>query len=226
MTASRLFRTVLLTAALLGFALPASAKEYHGVKHDIQKTGIKSIDEVLAEAAKLDNRLDKAEAGRKDAKVNIATSMSLAKTATLGDMATELKTRAGGKVKMATDSGGKPKLEATEAVPTDVQTAIDAVNAALDGYMTAITEVAGLPKDAASLVKKSKKLPKKFKNELKNTNLSELPDVVKDLKAIKQDAKIIAELPGRSTEMSKLLVKDVKTMTKAFGLDWKPGAGK
>jgi hypothetical protein len=107
-----------------------------------------------------------------------------------------------------------------------VQTAIDAVNAALDGYMTAITEVAGLPKDAASLVKKSKKLPKKFKNELKNTNLSELPDVVKDLKAIKQDAKIIAELPGRSTEMSKLLVKDVKTMTKAFGLDWKPGAGK
>ena len=190
-------------------------------KLDIRQTGIKTLDSFFAEAATIDKKLDKAQRQRRNGRTAIATAMGLQEKASLPSAVTELKARAKGKVKLSMVQG-VPQLKPKDAVPSDLSTGIDAVNTALQSYAKAIKSLSGTPKAAAALVTKAQKMPEKLKQEFSNFNPLQLPAQIRGLKALRNNLRVTASLPKRTTTVVKGINTDIKTIVESFGGTWPP----
>ncbi|MDP2312594.1 MAG: hypothetical protein Q8P41_06780 [Pseudomonadota bacterium] len=107
----------------------ASAKETPLPK--IEATGIAEFDSVFMKAKTIHDTLDVEDTNLKEARKQVALALGVAEDAPLKTAFDDLKTKANGKLKVAL-KGKMPRLEATDAVPENVQAGIDAVNKLLD----------------------------------------------------------------------------------------------
>lgn len=222
-------RTLLLAVGLVGMAVaPADgwAKEKSpGAEFDVKMLGIDSIDEVLKQIKKIDNLVDEAANGRAQGREAINTALGLKEGTPLQTALADLQNKAKGQLKVVS-KGGKLQLEATDAVPTNVKAAVDAVNVAMESYGTSIKSLAALPKEIAAVQKKAKGLKPKLKKELTNpANLVKVPEVLGNMKHFKTNLKIAADLPSRTKKVTKNLNGDMKVMVTTFGGQWPPSMG-
>ena len=219
----------LLFALGLGFVAMAPqealAKKGASAEFDVKMLGIDSIDEVLKQIKKIDNLVDEAAMGRTQGRAAINTALGLKEGTPLKEAIAELEAKAKGHLKVVS-KGGKLALEADDAVPTDVKTAVEAINTAMDSYAASIKSLSALPKEIVAVQKKTKGLSKKLKVELTDPkNLVKVPEVLGNLKGFKNDLKIMADLPGRTKDVTKGLNKDMTLMVTTFGGTWPPKMG-
>lgn len=219
-TATALFAG-LATVAALGAPTDALAKKSKkkGAKH-VQLTGVKSLDKVFKPLKKLDQSITKAQKSRRKGAASINTALGLKQGTSLTAAMAHLKKEAQGKVKVQLQ-GGKPQLKASDALPPDIKAGVEAVNTLISSYVTATTELAKAPKQAAKLVKQAKVLPDTLKSEVMS-NPTQAISIARNLGVVKDNIKIASQLPKRATKVTKNLNKDLKIMVTAFGGKWPP----
>ncbi len=184
----------------------------------IQETGIESFDAVFAQVDEIDKKIKKARRKRRKGRTGVTTALDIKKSATLADAMAELKTRAEGKVEV-TMKGNTPELSASDAVPEDVQTAIDATNEAVANYKDVIKTIKTIPKDCQELIAQTKEFPKQFKDEVKNLDLDGFKEKLAMAKTVKNNVKITAGIPDRAKSLVQDLKDDFVTIKDAFSKD-------
>ena len=162
---------------------------------EIQQVGVKAFDTFFADARDIDDRLDRAQKARRQGRIGINTALGLERSTSLDTAVAELKKQARGNLTVVM-RGGVPQLAAKEMLPSNLVTAVDAVNSATTGYATAIKDIAGVPRKTASMVRKSKRLPKKLKSHyVDNFNPADVPKMLQQGLAIKNNVKVVKSLP-------------------------------
>ncbi len=161
----------------------------------IEMCGIPAFDTVFARVAAIDEKLTTTGKLMGDTKRAIQAALSLDSSLSLHDSLMSLKEEAAGKLTVRM-TGGVPKLEATDAVPPDVQEAITAVQRMVRGIGASMTELKGIPEEAKGLVTEAAAFPRRIREEAKSASIkaSQIP---KALKVVKQNIEITAGLPER-----------------------------
>jgi phage-related protein len=150
----------------------------------IEDTGIAAFDEVFAEVRAIHETLDNAYSQLSEANASIASALGLADGTPLADALADLKGKAEGKIEVAMD-GTMPTLKASDAVPENVSSAIEAVNSAVGNISKTVTDLAALPEQVKSLVDKSKAFPSQLNPTLiteSGLKPTDLPKVAKKVK--------------------------------------------
>jgi ribosomal protein S13 len=189
---------------------------------DIKHIGVKSIDHFFADVRDIDGRLDRAQRARRTGRTGVNAALGLEKGTPLQDAVRELKTRSKGNLSVMM-TGGVPQLTANSMLPSDLVTAVDAVNSATSGYAAALKDLAGIPKRTASLVKNSSRLPKKLKSHyVDDFSVLAVPQMVQQTITLKNNIKLMRDMPSRSRKVVKGLNKDLGMLVQTFGGDWPP----
>lgn len=193
---------------------------------DIKHVGVQSLDHFFVDVKDIDDRLDRAQKARRQGRLGINAALGLDRTTPLRDAVKELEARSQGNLSVAM-TGGIPQFTPNSMMPSDLVTALDAVNSATTGYATAIKDLAGVPKRTANLVKKSNQLPKKLKSHyVDNFNPLEIPQMLQQTKSLKNNIKVMKDMPSRSKKVVKGLNQDMGMLVETFGGDWPPGGKK
>lgn len=190
----------LAALVLLLLAGPAWAKDKGGKAEEaptVEMTGLASFDEVFTRVAEIDAKLTTARRMLTGATHDLNTALALEKGTPLQDALADLKTKADGKIAVAM-TGTVPKIEVTDAVPENVQTAIDAVNRMVDGITGSIEELGAIPAEAAELVTACSEFPKTFKAEATSAGIK-ATEIPKKLAIVKKDVEIAVALPDKAT---------------------------
>ena len=190
---------------------------------EIQDVGVKSLDSFFSDAREIDDRLDRAQRARRQGRLGINAALGLDRSTSLEAAVTELKTRARGNLTVVM-RGGVPQLAAKDVLPSDLVSAVDAVNAAAAGYAGAMKDLAGIPKRSASLVRKSRRLPKKLKSQyVDGFDPAQIPQMLKQTSALKNNVRVVKDLPRRSRHVVRGLNQDMGVLVRSFGGTWPPG---
>ena len=215
-------RTLRFLALLLGvFALSVTLGSHDAwakkSKADhIEKTGIKSFDEVFGQVDDLDSLIRKAHKSRKSGHDAVVSAMGLTDGTPFSDALKELKKNADGKLKLAMN-GSVPQLSVTDAVPSNVENAVAAVNQAMTDYTDTAKSLVEVPKQARSLVKQVQKFPKEFKKEFSSMSITDIPETLKQAKTLKNNIKVTVGVPDRAKKVSKGLKSDLTAVKNTFG---------
>ena len=116
----------------------------------IEKIGIAEFDDVFMKARAIHDNLDEQDLKLKEARTNVNTVLGVATDAPLATAFQDLKTAANGKFKIVL-KGTAPKLEASDAVPENVQKGLDAANGLVDVVVGTIAEGKKLEPQAKEL---------------------------------------------------------------------------
>jgi len=197
----------------------------------IQMTGIEAFDSVFKQVDDIDHTLSTIEGQLRDDKNNLNTALALKKGTSITDGLTELKSRAGNKVSLAMDKGAVPKLEASDAVPSNVKGGVDAVNEMTTNFGASIEQLTGLAPDMEKLVKQTGKMPGRLVDEFKKggngglfDRLFKMPKVAKTLKG---DLAVTAGLSDRAQGIQDRMNDIMGAVESSFGNGpvHHPGAG-
>lgn len=157
---------------------------------EIKLTKIQEFDPTLSKAKDIHTTLEGIENKLHDANKGLAATLSLPETTSIDDALAELQKRANNKIKVAM-KGKVPKLEASDAVPEEVQKGIDTVNGLTDDLGASLEQIQGMPAEVTQLINDVKGFPTQLNLDLiKKNNLqpTELPKITKtlgvDLKAV------------------------------------------
>lgn len=190
----------------------------------IQMTGIEAFDSVFKRVGEIDGRLAASEAELRTGKGNLNTALELKRGTPISDGIAELQDRAAGKVSLAVNKQAMPKLTVDQAVPSNVQSAVDAVNAMTVNFSTSLTELAALAPEIDGLVKETRKMPARLKDEFDGGALDMLFTLPKVSKALTHDIDITTGLAARSTSVTTRMTDVLGVVQSEFG-HGKPGAG-
>jgi len=207
--------TMMLAVALTAPGPALAKKKGKGKNNGIQITGIESFDDVFADVKSMDKRLTSANKLLGNAKKELNTALGLKEGTPLKDGIAELRTRADGKIGLGM-KGKIPTLEATDAVPTDVQTGIDAVNQLNSDLVTSIEDLLQVSKDIQSVVKKSKAFPSQVSKEFDGGLLEKIFKMPKAAKATVHNLGITKELPGKTKKVLTRMQDIEKTVRGEF----------
>jgi hypothetical protein len=187
----------------------------------IELTGIEAFDSVFSQVADIDKTLSKMEGQLRDGKNNLNEALDLKKGTPVSDGLAELKTRAGNKVQVAMDKGGMPKLEATDALPSNVQGAVEAVNAMTSNFGVSIQQLTDLAPEMQQLVKQTSKMPGRLVDEFSKSGGGGLFDKLFKLpkisKALTQDVQLTAGLPDRANGIQSKMTDIAGSVSSSFG---------
>jgi uncharacterized membrane protein YgcG len=191
-------------------------------KDGIQVTGIKSFDKVFKEVGAIDNRLASAETELRLGRTNLNAALGLPKGTPFADALADLQNKAGGNLRLGLSNGAIPKLEAADAVPANVQNALDGFNGFTENITSSITDVKNLSKDISGLVDATTKMPQNLIAEFSKSsgggvNIIEklfiLPGAVK---ATGHNIKIVTGLDDRVTGLSHRMTDLVDVVNSSF----------
>lgn len=198
-------------------------KKKAGKKKDgVQETGIKSFDKVFREVGDIDQRLSHAENQLRTGRTNLNAALGLPKGTPFADALTDLQSKAGGKLRLAVGGGGIPKLEPTDAVPRNVQVAVDGFNGFTQNLTSSFADVKDLSKDITGLVDATAKMPNNLVKEFtKSSNgsvnlLEKLFVLPKAVKATTHNIKIVTGLDDRVTSLSNRMTDLVQVVNQSF----------
>lgn len=224
-------QAMLVGALVLGLGTDDAFARKHrkGRNHDaIALTGIQSFDRVFARVGEIDRLLASAESELRTGKRNLNAALELKRGTPLTQGLAELQHRAKGKLGRAMD-GRVPKLHATDAVPSNVSNAVDAVNGLAENLTASLADVQALAPEIERLVNDAQKLPDRLKAEFTRTNGAGLVDLVlklpKTTKALTHDLEITTGLADRTTALTARMTEVLGVLNKEFPLvDRKHGA--
>ncbi len=149
----------------------------------IQKTGLASMDQFFGQ---VQGQLDRLHGARRDMQTgsdNLAVALGLATGTPVQSALQDLRSKAQGKVKVALD-GRVPKLQASDAVPENVQKGIDAVNTLVDADLAAAAACQEVATQAGPLAQEAPGMVGRVPAEAKSAGLkvTEIPGVTKKVK--------------------------------------------
>ena len=184
----------------------------------VELVGLQSMDGTFKQLRKLDNRVSSAEKEVNKSQRNLNTALGIKNDTPVKKGLQQLQKRAEGKVAVVTE-GDVPKLKATDAVPKNIENAINAVNTMATSFVASISDLETAKKDAEKLSKKVGKMPASVKDEFKKDSgsffdvLFKLP---KTMKAVNGNVQVATSLPGRTTEVVATMTNIVGTITSTF----------
>lgn len=164
---------------------------------EIKLTKIAEFDPTLSDAKSIHDSLSVMETKLRDANKGLATTLKMPETTSIDEMLGELKKRANNKITVGLEKGRVPKLKASDAVPSDVQAGIDAVNAMMDDLGAGLEQVEAMPAKVQGLISSAKSFPGQLNPDLVKKNgltAAELPKIAKTLGT---DVKAIEATPER-----------------------------
>ena len=176
----------------------------------IEETGIAAFDDVFSQVREIHETLAKAQTQLAEANDGVATALGLPAGTPLADALAELKEKAAGNLEIAME-GTVPSIKASDAVPSDVTAAIDAVNSAVSEVSTTIDDLSGLPDQVKSLIDQSKALPAQLKDP---AIISEIPktELLSVGKTVKNNVKATAQTPDLVSGVTSELTGFVDTV--------------
>ena len=108
-------------------------------------TGIADVDNVFNAAVEPLKTIQDTQTALDNLTKNLNSALGLADGGSLGDALKDLKEKAQGKVTVAMNDKGMPSLKPGDAVPENVQKAIDGFNKSIDEITALVPKLAGLP---------------------------------------------------------------------------------
>ena len=192
-----------LSILAICFGLTFSSAAFADKIPDIKKTGIKELDPTFMKAKAIHDDLDNIHSSLKSANTNLATALSMPANTSLSDSLTELKKRGNNKINTVLEDGKWPKLKASDAVPSDVQAGIDAVNSLIDALKTSESTLAGMPAASKELVASAEKLPNKVGLKTLTSNNISITKLPKVGKKVKNNMKAVKSTPERVERVEK-----------------------
>jgi len=108
-------------------------------------TGIADVDNVFNQAVDPLKTLQDTQTAIDNLTKNLNTALGLADGGSLNDALADLKTKAAGKVTVAMNDKQMPTLKPSDAVPEEVQKALDGFNASIDEISALVPKLAALP---------------------------------------------------------------------------------
>lgn len=194
----RLLLGVLFALSLSTGALAAKKEGGDEPKYpEIKLLNIAEFDPTLTRAKEIHDTLAGVENKLRDANKGLATALKMPETTSLDEMLAELKKRANNKIEVGLEKGRVPKLKATDAVPSDVQAAIDTVNGMMDDLGASLEKVEGLPQQVQGLIGEVKAFPGQLSVDLLKKNNLGATDLPKVTKTLGTDVKAIEATPER-----------------------------
>ena len=97
----------------------------------MKPTGVPDVDAVFTKADVPLQTLRTVRGHLTEMRVQVTTALGLADGTPLKDALADLDQKAGDTIMLALDTGGLPQLKASDAVPANIQSAVDAVNAGM-----------------------------------------------------------------------------------------------
>jgi hypothetical protein len=186
----------------------------------IELTGIDAFDSVFSRVSEIDSLLSDVDAQLRTGKHNLNLALDLKKGTPISDGLAELQERAGGKLTAALNEQGIPQLTAADAVPTDVQSAIDAVNGLTANLTTSLTDVQNLVPELDKIGKDVQKMPDRLKDEFANQSGTDLLDTLftlpKTTKALTHDIDVTTGLADRTTSLTGRMTDILGTVQQQF----------
>jgi hypothetical protein len=177
----------------------------------IEATGIAEFDDVFMKAKAIHDTLDAQDKNLTEARNALVTALGVATDAPLATAFADLKTKANGKLKLAM-KGKTPRLEASDAIPDNVQAGIDAVNKLLDASESAIAAGVGLVPQSKELVAACSAFPAKL------TSMGLEPMKLMDAsKKVTNNVKATGATPERVDKLVKTSEGIFTDVTGAFG---------
>lgn len=217
---SRSVHMTLLVAFCFGlgaFSPPADAKRKR--TRSIQMTGVNSFDKVFKKARKANKRLKSAEKNLRESKVALRQTLKLGKRTTYVQGLKELKRRANGKLRVIM-VGGTPRLKATDAIPTNIQQSIDAINSLTTSMPQSIRDLKAVSRSSKQMYKQARKFPTNIQRELASSGLDGLWSIVvkspKITKRTYKNVKVIGAMPNRAASVTSELAGISTSLVKTF----------
>lgn len=219
---------VWLVGSLVGIGVPAAAKDpYEG--QGIVPTGITSFDPVFTRVGEIDGQIGKSEAQLRSAKANLNTALGLKQGTPITDGINELKARAGTKLGVAVNNQAVPKLTVNDAVPTNIQSAVDAVNGMTVNFSTSLVELQGLVPEITKLLGDTKSMPSRLKDEFASQGSTGLIDKLvalpKTTKALNHDLAVTKGLSTRTTSLTTRMTDILSLVQTSFAPSGGGGRG-
>ncbi|MEL6348769.1 MAG: hypothetical protein AAFV53_37035 [Myxococcota bacterium] len=210
----------LMLSLTLGLALggvhDAAAKNKKKSQSTIRNVGIQSFDRVFKEARTIDRKITDGQRRRRSGRQRVTSAMNMKRKTSFSSALRELNSRAQGKVKVAT-GGGRPQLRAADAVPSNVQRALGAVNTAVDDYKTLLTNLVGIPGDARRMVQRAKQLDvAQLTNEMSQLSVLNLGDRLTQVRRFRNNIQAIGQMPKKADRLIQGLRSDVKAVSSVF----------
>ncbi len=183
----------------LSMSGPVSAKDKGDAPKypEIKLVNISQFDGVLGDAKSIHDSLATIETTLQTANKSLATTLKLPETTSVEDSLAELKKRANNKISVGLEKGRVPKLKPTDAVPSDVQEGIDAVNKMMDDMAASLEAVEAMPPKVAELIGAAKSFPGQINADLLKQNNLAPTDLPKVTKTLGSDVKAIEATPER-----------------------------
>jgi hypothetical protein len=184
----------------------------------IKDTGIDLFDDVFRKVGPIDRTLSSVEGSLRSAKLNLIGALALEKGTPLKDAVAELENRAGNKISLV-KKGSVPTLSVSDGVPSNVKSAVDAVNGLTKDLTSSMDDLKALPAQIDALVNQTKKFPNQLKAEFQKGNdsiLALLFQLPKASSALKHNLGIVSDLPGRTTRVTDRSTEILGVVTTTF----------
>ena len=216
-------RAILMWTAVLGIGLVSAdaeaKKKRKGAPTHIRMTGVKSFDKVFRQARKANNKLKAAQGDLRESRVALRKALGLSKRSTYVQGLRELQRRADGKLRVWVN-GGRVQLRATEAIPSDVQKGIDAVNELTRTIPAAVRNLNGVKSESAKMFRKAQRFPDNMMAELGRQGIDGLWAMLfrapKITRKTLHNVRVIGAMPQRAAKASADLVQVSTTIKSIF----------
>lgn len=210
-------RSVMIGGACFAVACSTtsqSKRKKKGVSNSIELVGINAFDAVFTQARDIDKILDRARKQIRNGRTNLNSALGLTQGTPWADAVSQLQKKGGSKLRLAS-SGGGFKLQASDAVPNNVKSAVSAMNSTLGNYRTALTQMANLPKEIKQLNAAAAKFPDRIQRNYNNLGISafELPQI---LSTTSNNLQMMSRFPKRVTKLSGDINSNLNVVRKLF----------
>lgn len=211
----------LLLPALLPLCLALACAKNTGssaggsLANDIELTGVDALDQVFVEARDLDELLDNARVQLNSGRSNLNSALSLPQGTPFADALSELSGRAQGKLQVVMD-GQTPAIRTTDAVPSNVQAAVDSANGALASYQAALADVTRVGQESAEVARAVGSLSETITTDAGSLGLklSEIPSVAR---TAQHNLGLVQNFPNRVDKLTGELVANLDAVRGGLG---------
>lgn len=179
----------------------------------VEMTGIADVDNVFGKAVAPLQTLQKAGESLDSLNKNLATALALPEGTPFADALSDLTSKAEGKINMAISEKGVPELSAGDAVPENVQNAINAVNDGMKNVMDSVESLTELPGQFKEIIAAAQSINPK---SLISSGVKPM-DAPKIMKTITGNIKTLTKAPEVLKEFTDSVMNTKNTLTGAFG---------
>lgn len=179
---------------------------------EVSMTGIADVDAIFQKAIDPLNNLKAANNALANLNTNLVTALGLPAGTPIADAIADLKTKAEGKITLAMNEKGMPALSPSDAVPANVQKAIDAVNDGVSQAQIAGEKLTELPSQVKEVVAAAMGITPQT---LMASGVKPM-EAPKQMKTIQSNLKMLGTAPDQAKAFTDQLTSTVSTLKSTF----------